>query len=86
MKGVSRRIRSTEDDERSGEQTAFFDESQRVEVEELPECPKDSAPVTLSQLAESLEIEPATQTVMSRTLDDRKTQSIVSEIILEDND
>jgi hypothetical protein len=91
MKGVSRRIRNTEEDlNRSEEITDFFEKSQGFIEDRPPVRPAKSKPVSLSELADALEIKPGGETVLTKTLEDEipkeKLEAVVSEIILEESD
>ena len=95
MKGVSRRIQATQDDDkdedgRSTEVSKFFRESQDAledTASSALEMPKNAKPLTLTELAERLEIKPSGSTIMTQDMDNisaERMEALVSEIILED--
>ena len=105
MKGVRERIRATQANDptqkigwneeaggaaRSSEATEFFMKAIEEEEDRPPPRPANAKPLTLSELAESLDITPRGETVMTKTIAEEipreKLEAVVSEILLDDDE
>lgn len=91
MKGVRQRINDTEEgyEARSKSVSDFYNSVAAEPPKILPPKPSDCRPVTLTELADELDIKAKGETIMTHDLNDMDTErfrSIVSEVILDDED
>lgn len=91
MKGVRKRINDTEEgfETRSKGVSDFYNSIADSTPVPLPPKPDNARPVTLTELADELDIKAGGETIISQDLDSLDTErfrSIVSEVILEDDE